>query len=104
MPTECPGGVWLPLWGREAHTSFSHRGAVIGILIFCTKPNDGGEKGISFESRREKVISVHSYNLDYDLSSFIKQKNNHEKIDPALRYSVLDAKCLDNKMLKSGHV
>lgn len=36
--------------------------------------------------------------------TFTKQKSNHEKIDTAFRCSMLDAKCLDIKMLKSGHI
>lgn len=37
MPTECPGGVWLLPWGREARATFGHRGVLTGILIFWTK-------------------------------------------------------------------
>lgn len=36
--------------------------------------------------------------------TFIKHKNNHRNTDNAFRYAMLDAKGLDNKMLKSGHI
>lgn len=36
--------------------------------------------------------------------TFTEHKNNHEKTDTAFRYAMLDAKGLDNTMLKSGHI
>ena len=36
--------------------------------------------------------------------TFIKHKHTREKTDTAFIGTMLDAKCLDNKMLKSGHI
>lgn len=36
--------------------------------------------------------------------TFIKHKHTREKTDTAFIGAMLDAKCLDNKMLKSGHI
>lgn len=68
MPTECPDGLWLSFGAEKLipHLVIKEWQLAFRFFLQKEKANDG-ESVISFETHKKKVISIYSYNLDYDL-------------------------------------